>query len=146
MHRLEGFGAALHIEAYCVDDPISVRNSRGNGCIVMDVGHRRLRTWLLLLAKKHTSALGMPRGDPHQEFVVAQIIHNAATDKARAAKHGHSSISIPVRHFHTEWSCKITETSSIDLAEYDVERSNDRGNIRKHVALREEIHGREMGK
>src|SRR5258708_3158723 len=64
----------------------------------MDVSHRRLRTQLLLI-KKYTSAVRMPRGDPHQEFVVVQMLYNAATDKARAAKHGHNSIFIPLTHW-----------------------------------------------
>ena len=109
----------------------------------MDVSHCRLQTWLR--TKKHTSAVRMPRGNPHQKFLVVQMLYNAAADKTRAAKHGHNSILMRIRHGIIPNRTGATEASSIDLAEYDVERPEDRGNIGQHVALRQEVHGREMG-
>jgi hypothetical protein len=63
VHRLEGFIAVLDIEANRVDDAISAGNGRRNGCLVVDVRHRRLQTWLF--HKKNASAVRMPRGNPH---------------------------------------------------------------------------------
>src|SRR4051794_15228084 len=51
------------------------------------------------------------------------MFYNAAADKARAAKHRHNWISIPFTHGVYRIELEDQGASSIELAEYDLERS-----------------------
>src|SRR3954454_2919481 len=94
MHRLEGLGAPLRVEAHRIDHGESVAHGRGKRAVLVDVRPDRLQPGLF--ACEHASAsLRMARCDTNGKTVIEQMANDPPAEKSRAAENDH-----PARRRH----------------------------------------------
>src|SRR5262249_49009007 len=90
VHGMKSLAVPFHVETDRVDHRENAGNRIGDSLFIVNVGRDGLKA-RIVRAEQLASAVGMARRDANEKAVFAQMLDDAAAEKAGSAEHGNDA-------------------------------------------------------